>query len=175
MADLPTSLQRAGAAGAAVAGALRDVLNNNTRWAPEVAIVQPSADAALRVTAPASSPVPVAQTGRSVLATAAQGITTSGNTADLDVSLVEELAIDVNVTTPLDAGATVVVVYERKLTTGGYAVLWTSPALGAAGVTSASLGSGMSTAVAVGNTGRLRWTVTGTPTVGVAALSITGK
>lgn len=154
---------------------LRDVLNNGTRFAPEVAIVQPSADAALRIATPAASPLPVAQTGRTILATAAQSVLANGNTADLDVSLVEELAIDLAITTALDAGATVQFFYDRKMTTGQYAQVAQTAALSGIGVVSLSLGSGMTSNVAIGNTGRLRWVVTGAPTVGVAALSITGK
>lgn len=135
-------------------------------FAPEVAI-----------SAPAARPLPVSQASRTVLAAAALSVAVAGFTADLDLSLVEELAVDCSLTT-LVAGAapTVQFILERKMAAGPlYVAVWTSAALSAVGVASTSVGAGMPVAAAVGSVGRLRWAVVGAPTSATADLSITGK
>jgi hypothetical protein len=174
VADVATRLRLQGVD---VVARLRDMLGNGTIYAQEVAVAVPSGTTlAVTDSRTAANPLPISQSGRTILATAAQSIIANGNTADLDVSLVEELAIDFAITTALDAAATVQFFIDRKLSTGQYApIASTAAGLGAAGITSLSLGAGMSSNVAAGNTCRVRWVVTGAPTVGTAALSITGK
>lgn len=107
-----------------------------------------------------------------------QNVAANGQTADIDVSGVHELAVGVVLAT-LTGGAapTVTFVLERKNPVdGGYDVLWTSAALNAAAARAAtSVGPGCAQAHSVGQLVRLRWTTTGAPTGATAHLSVLGK
>lgn len=164
MADVSTQMNRGGQAGSTLASRIVDL---GGIFAPEVA-----------VSAPTSRPLPVNQAGKTILSSVAANVAVDqGTTANIDTTLVEEIAVDLFLATLTGGTApTVQFFYERQAPAGGrWVTLWTSGVLSASGMVSTSIGAAMPTNASIGSIGRIRWTVTGAPASATADLSITGK
>jgi hypothetical protein len=87
----------------------------------------------------------------------------SGNSGDLDVSKLHEIAIDITTTAQSGTNPTLQFFWERKGADGIYYPLWQSAVLSVASNTvSTSIGPGLAYNQSLGGTGRLRWVVGGT-------------
>jgi hypothetical protein len=107
----------------------------------------------------------VASVATSALFTAAQTTVGNGNSGDLDVSRLREIAIDLTTTAQAGTNPTLQFFWERKAADGNYYVLWQSSILTVASNTlSTSIGPGLAYNQSLGATGRLRWVVGGTAT-----------
>lgn len=93
---------------------------------------------------------------------ASQAYTTNGNSADLTCDQYDQLAFDFNVTAVTGTTPSMLVFIDRKGADGAYYPIYTSAAVTATGVTSVSIGPGLPNNAAIGNTIRMRWTLTGT-------------
>ena len=101
----------------------------------------------------------------SALFVTAQTTVGSGNSGDLDVSRLREIAIDLTTTAQAGTNPTIQFFWERKGADGNYYVLWQSEVFTAASnIKSTSIGPGLAYNQSLGATGRLRWVVGGTAT-----------
>ena len=110
-----------------------------------------------------------------VLYSASASYTTSGNSADLPVDDLLELAVDVNVTAKSGTSPTLVLSIERKGADGAYYQIWASSSITNTGKQSTSIGTGMTTAQSFGSLCRLVWTIGGTTPSWTLTASIIGK
>jgi hypothetical protein len=95
--------------------------------------------------------------------------TASGDSGDLAVGAVSQLALDLTVSA-LDPAASVVFELRRKAADGLYYAVWTSDAVSSAGTVSRSVGAGLESAQSFGRTAKLVWTITG----GTAGVTFSG-
>ena len=89
-------------------------------------------------------------------------LTASGVSAPIAINSVEYLAVDVSVTAVSGTTPSMLLYIERQGADGNWYPIWTSSAITAVGLTSTSIGSGMTIPAALGSTIRLRWAITGT-------------
>lgn len=91
----------------------------------------------------------------------------NGNSADLNVSALRELAVDANVTALTGTNPTVQFFVDRKGADGVYYQIWSSSSVNAVGTVSDSIGPGMNKNQSLGSMVRFRWVIGGTggPTV----------
>lgn len=106
---------------------------------------------------------------------ASAAYTATGNSGDLSVSSLTRLAVDFNVSAVSGTVPSCTFSVERKGSDGIYYPVFTSSAVTAAGVVSASIGSGLTTAAAFGSTIRLKWAITGTAPSFSFSYSVVGK
>lgn len=102
-------------------------------------------------------------------------ITANGNSADFDVSDLHELAVVVDVTAATGTTPTLDIYVESKDANGVYYTLWHPAQIVAAGLVSTSIGDGLATNQAIGDTVRVRWAVTGTTPSFTTSISVEGK
>lgn len=107
-------------------------------------------------------------------ATAYTATSATGSGA-LSVGQYRELAYDATISAVSGTTPSLTLILERQGADGNWYQVFASSAITAAGVVSASLGAGLSTAVAFGQTVRVRWTITGTTPSFTVTHSLIGK
>lgn len=100
--------------------------------------------------------------------------TASGST-DFATDNIMCIAADINIAAVTGTNPSVTFFVERQGADDVWYAVWTSTAQTAAGQVSASIGPGLTTAVLVGATARLRWDITGTDPAFTFSASIIGK
>lgn len=101
--------------------------------------------------------------------------TANGNSGDLSVSTLREIAVDVNISAVSGTAPTLNLYIDRKGADGIYYPIYASAQITAVGVVSTSLGIGASTPQSLGSTIRLRWVIGGTAPSFIFSASIIGK
>ncbi|GAC1368585.1 MAG: hypothetical protein NVSMB30_05340 [Hymenobacter sp.] len=106
-------------------------------------------------------------------ASAAQ--TTSGASASLNTASLSALAVDVNVSAVAGTSPALNLFVDRLGADAIWYPVWSSATIAAVGVTSTSIGAGLSVAAALTTAARLRWTITGTTPSFTFSASIVGR
>lgn len=109
--------------------------------------------------------------------------TASGNTGDISVSNVTEIALDVNCTNKQGTSPTLQILVYRKDVLGNYIQIWDSGAQSVSSATSGapvqifrSIGPGCTTTEELGATIRVNWNIGGSATPGAQfGISLQGK
>ncbi len=101
--------------------------------------------------------------------------TASGTSGPIAVGPLTTLAVDVTVSAASGTSPTLALYLDRQAADGNWYVLWTGTKLTAAGVASASVGPGCSTAAVVTSYVRLRWVIGGTTPSFTFGASIFGR
>jgi hypothetical protein len=111
-----------------------------------------------------------------VLNQASAVVSASGNSDDLDVSLVRRIAFDANITAQSGTSPTVRFFIDRKATDGSYVQIYDSGVISALTQVSTTIGPKCTVTEVLGTTVRARWTIGGSagPTK-TFSLSIQGR
>jgi hypothetical protein len=96
-----------------------------------------------------------------ILNQASAAVSTSGNSDDLDVSLVKKIAVDCNVTAQSGTSPTVQFFVDRKGADGNYYQIWDSGVISALTTVSVTIGPKCTITEVLGLTVRVRWTIGG--------------
>jgi hypothetical protein len=99
---------------------------------------------------------------QTILNQASAVVSSSGNSDDLDVSLVKRIAININVTAQSGTSPTVQFFVDRKGADGNYYQIWSSSVVSAVGVVSTTVGPKCTVTEVLGLTVRIRWIIGGT-------------
>lgn len=122
----------------------------------------------------------ILQSGISIPATpailnqAAAAQTTSGDSGDLDISLIESIALDINITAVSGSSPTLQFFVDRKGADGIYYSIWQSPVLSTTGQASTTIGAFCVVDQSLGALVRIRWTIAGTSPSFTFSISILG-
>lgn len=94
-------------------------------------------------------------------------VTASGSSGPLAVGVLTQLAVDVDVTALSGTSPTLTIFVERQGADGNWYPIYSPSAINATGLTSTSIGPGLTTPALVTSTVRFRWVIGGsaTPTV----------
>jgi hypothetical protein len=109
-----------------------------------------------------------------ILATSSSAYTSSGTSADLDVTDCSCVTIDVNVTAVSGTSPTLQIYVDRKGLDGVYHTLWTSSSITSVSKTSESIGQQCSINKDIGTTLRVGWTLGGVTPSFTMTLSMQG-
>ena len=97
-----------------------------------------------------------------VLNQASATVSSSGNSDDLDVSLLKRIAVDINITAQSGTSPTVQFFVDRKDAAGNYSQIWSSSVISASTATvSTTIGPKCTVTEILGFTVRIRWVIGG--------------
>lgn len=109
-----------------------------------------------------------------VLNLASAAYTISGDSGDLDVSLIKSIALDINITAVGGSSPTLTFFVDRKGADGLYYQIWSSGSLTSAQQVSRSIGPGCTVNQSLGTLARVRWVITGSSPSWTFSVSILG-
>ena len=101
--------------------------------------------------------------------------TTNGNSGTLGVDAYSELAVDINISAVSGTSPTLNLYIDRLGADGNWYTIWSSAQQTGMGQVSASIGAGLATNQAFGNSARLRWVLGGTTPSFTFSASIIAK
>lgn len=122
-----------------------------------------------------SATIPTDRTSVVVLNQSAITETANGNTTNLSVGSLSELALDFNISAASGTSPTLNLYMDRLGTDGNWYTIWSSAQVTAVSTVSTSLGAGTTTNVSFSSTVRVRWAIGGTTPSFTFTISLIGK